>query len=406
MKPIKITIEGNYLDCQLYRGWLYLWDFDGKLEVYDWNKLMDNLAGYENSGLPFTCAFKEGNKLYRHALDEFLLDDDFRNLLQTKFKNLEQIDFNITREELSEALIGALDTPTSRLPIDTEIYSSTLYFCTEKGLYRTNARKRERYPVSTKPKKLWDARALSIKASMYHQIAVSAGEDGLYELSGSRKRDYLLRSLPHNREVERDILQISDSHSNFANYINMSVYNSSLIGSSGMALFDWIVPNNSPKSGYRCFSKVIEASEIFGDDDEGLSWGVDGKVFRVTPDGFDIVSFNNYKENMRFVKQTKYRSNLNSGQVIGGASSYFGNIVEFENSLVVAQTDDEFITINEPVTRWRVYPRSMNYENQLHVLLEDRMEVYSFNHDYFVNQKEKKIGMEYKSEKFEYRKGH
>ena len=41
MQPVKINIEGNYFDCQIYSGRLYLWTFDGDLKVIDWNALVN-----------------------------------------------------------------------------------------------------------------------------------------------------------------------------------------------------------------------------------------------------------------------------------------------------------------------------------------------------------------------------
>ena len=41
------------------------------------------------------------------------------------------------------------------------------------------------------------------------------------------------------------------------------------------------------------------------------------------------------------------------------------------------------------------YPRSKNYLNHLHLLFNDRLEVYSFNHDALINQQTKRVGLEY-----------
>ncbi|HRX96433.1 MAG TPA: hypothetical protein P5514_05765, partial [Bacteroidales bacterium] len=78
----------------------------------------------------------------------------------------------------------------------------------------------------------------------------------------------------------------------------------------------------------------------------------------------------------------------------------FGNIIECENALVIAQSDGNTFTIPGPITRWRVYPRSLNYENHLHVILDDRIEIYSFHHDYFLSQTDKSIGIQFQPEKF------
>jgi len=41
---------------------------------------------------------------------------------------------------------------------------------------------------------------------------------------------------------------------------------------------------------------------------------------------------------------------------------------------------------------WRVFPRSENYSNQLHIIYEDHIQIVSFVHDYFVDQSQKLLG--------------
>ena len=48
MQPLKISILGDYFDCQIYRGRLYLWTFDGDLKVYDSNSLVKSLIRKDN----------------------------------------------------------------------------------------------------------------------------------------------------------------------------------------------------------------------------------------------------------------------------------------------------------------------------------------------------------------------
>lgn len=72
----------------------------------------------------------------------------------------------------------------------------------------------------------------------------------------------------------------------------------------------------------------------------------------------------------------------------------FGIIIETSRRLYVLQSNGELILINptEEVVKWRVYPRSIQYTNQLHVIYNDRMEILSFNDDYFENQEKKLFG--------------
>lgn len=391
MKPIKITIQGSYLDCQLYRGWLYLWTFDGRLCVYDWERLIDSFNVLENEKLALKYSFKEGSYLYRHNVLDIFQDNEFKNLLVEKFNNLNEYTFVISEHKLQQFLIGEMDTLSLSLPIDTEIYNSILYYATDKGLFKTNAHKTEGNPVSSKPIKLWDARILSLKANSFPRMAISAGDDGLFEMSMSKEELNLFNLMA----VERNISKISDKHSSFSNYSNLSIYSSSLSSKSYLALFAWEECAENTRKYKRVYSKILDSSLIFGDERDNLSWGVDGKIFRATPKGFNIVKFNNKGRNQLFSKKKDYHKQLNRGSIIGGTSAYFGNIVEFEKGLTIIQTDGERVSINQPVTRWRVYPRSNNYGNQLHVLLDNRMEIFAFNHDYFLHQKDKELGIDF-----------
>lgn len=386
MKPVKITIEGDYIDCQIYRGRLYLWTINGKLCVYDWDRLVNYFAekGVDNTALNY--AFTDGDALYDNSLLTLFEDTEFKTLLLKKIKSLESHKLHITPTYLSQFLIGEMDTPKLELPIDTEIYNNILYFVTEKGLFSTTAhRKNEKYPVSSKPKTLWDARILSIKANRFPQIAISAGSDGLFELN-NYELQYSTRT-----SVGNNIYQLSEKHSSFANYSGLSIYSSSLYEESYMACFDW----NKQNRKIREWKREINESDFFiNNSKHTLCWGIDGRIIKLTDNGFETVKLKKSMTDEQ--KQFLYPlRDVNKNNVIGGTSTYFGNIVEYSDSLLVVQTDDDCFRINGPITRWRTYPRSRNYENQLHVILDDCIEIYSFNHDYFLSQIDKKVGIEY-----------
>lgn len=57
------------------------------------------------------------------------------------------------------------------------------------------------------------------------------------------------------------------------------------------------------------------------------------------------------------------------------------------------RSDGEITKVNKPVTRWRIFPLLFNYENQLHVILDERLDIFSFNNDYFISQMDKTMGL-------------
>lgn len=403
MQPVKITIKGDYYDCQIYRGRLYLWTFDGDLKVYNWNDIVQSFIKKETDKIAMTFCFLDGNYLYKSSLIELFKDIDFKKLLLAKFTQIEKPVFQLTEKQLEKFLFGQQETPTGILPTDTEIYSNKLYFIHEKGLFSGSAHrnKSDKYPVSSRPSKLWDCNLLSIKANKYPQLALSGGDEGLFELN-------MATSLPSNLErVEKKIFQISKNHSSFSNYSFLNIYNTSLIENSFLAMFKWNITKdkNQNDKPLRDYDTSISDKDIFDikSNRHFISWGIEDKIYKATDGGFEIIKFNNYaneeKGEQKFTRLNSVNLQAWKGKIINGGTAYFGNIVECENALVVVQSNGEYLTIPGPITRWRVYPRSMNYENHLHVILDDRIEIYSFNHDYFLDQEEKNIGIQFTSEK-------
>jgi hypothetical protein len=403
MQPVKISLQGDYFDCQIYRGRLYLWTFNGALKVYNWNDIVNSFVKKETDRIAMTFCFMDGNYLYKSSLIELFKDADFRNLLLSKFKAVISGDYFISEKDLAKFQFGEQETPTGIIPTDTEIYSNKLYFINDKGLFSGSAHRSrsDKYPVSSKPTKLWDCSLLSIKANKYPQLALSGGDEGLFELNMSR-------SIPTNlKKVEKahPIFHVSPHHSSFSNYSLLSIYNTSLVQNSFLAMFKWNIFKDKSEEDFpsRDYEGSINDKEIFAEKSNKhfISWGIEDKIYKTTNSGFEIIKFNNYanpdKNEKKFTRLKRVNLHPWKGKVINGGTAYFGNIVECENALVVLQSDGNSKTIEGPITRWRVYPRSMNYENHLHVILEDRIEIHSFNHDYFLNQEEKQIGIQYKA---------
>ena len=71
MNPAKITIEGNYWDCQIYRGRLYLFTMDGAIKIINWNKLIESIKLENGINLALMYAFKSGRDLYNYDYIDF-----------------------------------------------------------------------------------------------------------------------------------------------------------------------------------------------------------------------------------------------------------------------------------------------------------------------------------------------
>lgn len=405
MQPVKITIYGDYYDCQIYRGRLYLWTFDGVLNIYNWEKIVKFFIKNEKDDVAMTYSFLGGNYLYQPSLIKLFKDTDFKKMLLSKFTRIQECNFELTEVLLAQFLLGQQDTPTKTLPTDTEIYGNKLYFIHEKGLYASAAHKpvNNKYLVSTRPTKLWDCNLLSIKANKYPQLALSGADEGLFELNMAMSVADNLKQV----DSRSPIFQISEEHSSFSNYSYLSIYNSSLTRNSFFDMFKWTKKNHGGYEEYsiRNFDKSIRDQELFGVDNREhfISWGIDDKLYKATTRGFEIIRYNPFakveKGQLMFTPLNSINFDAWKGRIVNGGTTYFANIVECENALFIITSDQDVFTIEGEITRWRVYPRSRNYENHLHVILDDRIEIYSFNQDYFVNQDAKEIGIKFSEEK-------
>ena len=160
-----------------------------------------------------------------------------------------------------------------------------------------------------------------------------------------------------------------------------------------MAAFNW--NENSRRVDFKgMFSEI----DIFGiNQNHYLSWGADDKLYKAYDGGVEIVRFiqsrlNSEDKKAAFSQKRKIEFYQWKGRIISAGVTLFGTILELENAIVILQSNDQPFTIEGPVTKWRVFPRSVRYENHLHVVLEDRISIYSFNHDYFIDQNKKYFG--------------
>ena len=212
----KTSIVGEFIDIQLHKDKLYLWNFEGEVNVVD-----------------FEAYVRVAN-----CVDEPLL--------------------------LNEAiLLDKFPTPGSSLPIDTYIIQNNLYFATDDGVYKgyVQNRKEDKFLLSLKPKKIWDARVFTItKKSNSQLLSFASGDDGLYELNFSKLEMVGVKS------VEKNIFLINSQPSHFARYSNLNI--------ESFSRGDKLLANFRRETHKRIF--------------EGINKEVDFDINHTTIDGLDF----------------------------------------------------------------------------------------------------------------------
>lgn len=405
MHPLKITLPGDYWDCWLYRGRLYLWTMDGTLVVLNWDHIISGLPKSESDALALTCAFSKGDYLYGDKWNLLFGDPDVKDLVQRKFRSVARHVLILSEMEVREAEVGRQENPFRELPTDIHMMSNQVLAATDSGVWRATAHRplSTKYPVSSKPVRLWDCPVFSLDASR-GRVAVAAGEEGLFEAGLSSGRlvvpewrpegDMDPPDLPPTPFIEREpvtFLRVHGLHASAASWAGASIYSSSSLSGACMAVFRLAADGgNQP----RTFDRLVEQEAIF--TNAGISWGAEDKLYCASENSIEVTRYaqpwDDHPDRELFTALGTIAFDAWKGSVVGGGVATFGTIVELENALVVIGSDNTTHTIPGPVTRWRVYPRSISYQNHLHVIRNDCIDIYSFNHDYFMEQKEKLAG--------------
>jgi hypothetical protein len=400
MHPVKLVIPGRYYDSLIYSGRLYLWQIDGTIVVVNWDRLLDGIAVSPELDVVLRCAFQKSELLYGDDARILLHDPEIKGLIVAKFERLASLDIEVKLEDNRQSIVTRRE---NRLPFphaDSEVYSQTLYIGSQDGVSALELDKGTKSELHGHIDRIWDAPVLDIAAA-YGTLCMAAGSEGLFELFlGS---DYIIDdwALHHASRTAR---QLSAGASNAVHWLYHSVFSSSYNGSGFLADFSLTDADNSSETKIRRLREVIPSNNIFGEASprQGgkYSWGAHDKICLATGEGIDIVRYDPYKRTGTGKFTELGHVNMNGhrpGEIVNAASALFGYIVEEGAGLSVITSILEYTWLRGEPVNWRVFPNSRFYENHLHVVYEDHLCIYSFNDDYFADQRTKQVGMRQKS---------
>ena len=393
MQPLRMTIRGTYWDSQVYSGKLYLFSREGSLRTIDWDRLVESLKVPQELGLAMHCAFLRSDYFYGNQWNMLFEDKEVKSLIQSKFSRLAERDILVSEQIVGECTLATQDSPFPFPHADTTVYRNVLYAASRSGIFRSSCRRKKQAIIVGNAEKIWDCPMLSISAS-YNTLALAAGDDGLFELEINKDE-----GVPDKNAEPKEITK---KNCTAANWLYFSTYGSSHVGDGFLADFkmierkrqsdiarDWIGPN------VRKLEKIVTAQKIFLE--KGYSWGTKDKICQATNSRVEVVQYNPWKETDEERLRPLGTIQLQpwKGKVISGGIALLGTIIECENAIVVVPSEGDPITLPGEPVNWRVFPRSKYYENTLHIVYEDSLEIYSFNHDYFVDQKTKRSGIRF-----------
>ena len=385
MSPLKLIIPGRYWDSQIYRGRLHLFGMAGEILTLDWDRLIDNLPVDDRLRLAVRSAFQRSDLLYGEAATEIFHDVEIRELMSRRFHVLAQTPLELNGPEIDRTMAGKQDNLFPFPHADSEIYNRRLYVSSRTGVFAANCGGPTKHPVSMRIEPLSEMPVSAVRAS-YRSLALAAGEEGLWQ--------YNLDDFTEGARTER----VASQHCSECQWAFHSIYGSSSTGAGVLASYlkrRELVKWTEREEWCRTLDRVIPDSEIFADfesADGEYSWAAQDKICQVTNGSIRVAKYEPWNEKspirqLGILPLARHREAVVSAKV-----ALFGTVVELDSRLIIICSDGTTLDISGEPVSWRVFPRSLHYENHLHVVYDDRLEVFSFNHDYLIDQNTKVSG--------------
>ena len=400
-QPKKISIFGDFWDCYLYRNRLFICKMDKTISIFNWKKSLEHNC-HVNFGTK--CAFLNSDYLYKIKDKELFNDKDFKKLAIKKINAMNDIEMKIKKMILEST------SEFEQLFIDFEIYNNCLYYSDSSGFYLKELNFKNKNQIKKAAIPLRNKAVQNININESGRIALSLSSEGLYEFN--RREFFYDNAKPIFRTDFGSIYKISDDHSTNCDWAFNSLMNFSYVNKSNLFPFIW--KKDKSEKFYLERTSDISLNDLFKNyDNNSIYIAGHEKIYCLSKDGINGVNF--YQNNLDVrIKDSAFEPlkeihqkifTLDENEfLIQAKVTDFGIVIETNCSLYVVESNNsvsKYGSKEDKVVKWRVYPRSNCYSNQLHIIFNNRLEIISFNNDCFIEQKDKFIGQKHRVYKIE-----
>lgn len=326
----RLSLIGDFFDCQLYGGRLYLWTFNGSLQVYNYKAIIREWARMRRGGADFRC------QLYENGESRIF----------------------ISPEVLRRSLLYERDYLANEFPTGTEVLSGGLYECNAKGLFTCKVPLFSGYHEQAPVVKLSDTPLLYISGAWRRGLVCAAGSDGLY----------WLKSVTDSEEL----IQVSNRQTIRAIFCSPGIYAQSSIGESYLLV----------KEAGR-YEFIIRATDLYPSVyGPHMTWCWKNSFYMAEDHKLKVYEFISSDQRLR--QKGEIHFFYWKGDFVSAGSSQYGTVVELDNAICLFEnltTEEGHTTIMGPVTRWRMYPRSKEFSSHIHIIFNDWLDIVVMNDD-------------------------
>jgi hypothetical protein len=365
MSPeIKVHIEGEYLDSYVYSGALFLMDFNGDLSSYNWKSLIETYLS-PSAATDIDAAY----------FSNLLIDCRTSAAVgvQEGPVFLELFIDQVTLKKHETARIAFDDWPA-----DISIYTNRLYIASQRGVYQHGFVRLSTGVVTQFEKSipLWQEAALRAAPGDMNRVAVAAGRSGLLTVSPFAKGGPTQISEAACSDCDWQGVTLVATTDGGAIEAEFDEMPKRVSGENTDAY--WKVVNLLKQKGPKSVEKISVA-----DGKALFSWIGGDRVFAID-ENFQLYARRrtdssqiNQRSTFEKIDEGIQLSATRNSPHFSARTTTFGTLIELGETLNLL-TEQGLSPIAENVGRWRTFPRSKSYANQVHIAAEDCVTVQAF----------------------------
>ena len=332
----KIIIEGDFHDFQLYSGKFYLWTNQKTLNIYNWNKWMQQLT---------------------------LIDRP----IYLEPQPTEQL--RVTLDDLAPFLERTLSFSESIY--DSALFNHTLYFSDYTGFYRYSLVRKDAEKI-----RIWEQPVYSISLSPRGRMALSAREAGLFE--------YLLSSYYYYEQLERQVATRVYQLNSY--YASQAIWDHHDLIQSGRSQSELTYKTQfDEQKGQLHIMNSLPMTQL----SDSLTSSVQEYLLHLSlnppsmQDGllfsFEMDQQNVKKDHLYRSKSVRLIEELPASLKSSSYSPDFLLVIPASPVFKVILQNEAILELpRQEIQKFRIYNRTRHYRNQLHVLLDESLTLYLF----------------------------
>ena len=329
---MNIYIKGDFFDCQIHKGKLYIWDTWGFLYVFNWQALL------------MSAERTDGNDL---IISQGLL----------------------RRYEYSSVKMkGGI------FPMDSAFVENHLFTATESGLYRRyipeGSKRMTRFREGRSRNLLEGVRVLSLSVNqMGGTLAISAGNEGLLEWYDKDKYSVTKQK----KKIDLDLYKVRKTPSLSSSYLSKGLFSTD---DAITPIFCYYQEKRIREGISRSMLRAYTREQMELVQNSQMYWAEGNEIYALSEHSIDSFAVTGNTQNMIVRSGSIYLHQAPAQRVRKAASASFGHVLDYKTKLTVTSKDGLYThTIEGPITRWRILKSRKPDSDLLVVVLDDQIRI-------------------------------